>query len=33
MKLQEKDIKCLARHHFAYNDPRISEKSFFKHIS
>ena len=33
MKLQEKDSKCPAKHHFAYNNPRISEKSFLKHIS
>ena len=33
MKLQQKDSKCLAKHHFAYNNPRISGKSFLKHIS
>ena len=25
MKLQEKDSKCLAKHHFAYNNPRTRE--------
>ena len=33
MKLQGKDSKFLAKHHSAYNNPRISGKSFSKHIS
>ena len=32
MKLQGKDGKCLAKHHPAYNNPRISGKSFLKHV-
>ena len=33
MKLHKKDSKCLAKHHSAYNNPRISGKSFLKHIN
>ena len=30
MKLQENDSKCSAKHHSAYNNPRVSGKSFFE---
>ena len=30
MKLQEKESKCPAKHHFAYKNPRISEEKLFE---
>ena len=33
MKLQGKDSRCSAKHHYAYNNRRISAKTVLNHIS